>query len=53
LRIPILGANLMDIGAYLNQHADSRVQRFVTRRSIWSGEEMTVDYATYGAADLL
>jgi uncharacterized protein len=57
-RIPILGANLVDIGAYLN-HSDrpnmrtADGHRFVTRRRIRSGEEMTVDYATYGAADLL
>jgi SET domain-containing protein len=57
-RIPILGANLVDIDAYLN-HSDrpnmrtADGHRFVTRRRIRAGEEMTVDYATYGAADRL
>jgi hypothetical protein len=58
VRIPILGANLVDVGAYLNHSSRPNMRtadghRFVTRRRIRGGEEMTVDYATYGAADLL
>jgi hypothetical protein len=47
-RIPILGANLVDIGAYLN-HSDrpnmrtADGHRFVTKRRIRSGKEMTVE----------
>jgi hypothetical protein len=57
-RIPVLGTNLVDIGAYLNHSDRPNVRtpdghRFLTRRRIRGGEEMTVDYATYGAAECL
>lgn len=57
-RIPILGANLVDIGAYLNHSGRPNMRtadghRFVTRCRIPAGEELTADYATYGAGDLL
>jgi hypothetical protein len=55
-RIPILGANLVDIGAYLNHSGRPNVRtadghQFMTRRRIRAGEELTVDYTTYGAAE--
>jgi uncharacterized protein len=57
-RVPVLGANLVDIGAYLN-HSDrpnmrtADGHRFVTKRGIRAGDELTVDYRTFGGADLL
>jgi SET domain len=57
-RIPILGANLVDIGAYLNHSSRPNMRTadghgFITKRRIRAGKELTVDYATYGAGDLL
>lgn len=57
-RIPALGANLIDIGLYLNHSARPNMRtidghRFVTRRRIRAGAELTVDYTSYGAGDLL
>ena len=57
-RVPVLGANLVDIGSYLN-HSDrpnmrtADGHRFVAKRRIRAGEELTVDYRTFGAAGLL
>lgn len=57
-RIPVLGPNLIDIGAYLN-HSDKPNMRtndgyrFVTRRKLRAGEELTVNYRSYGAEGLL
>ena len=57
-RIPVLGPNLVDIGAYLN-HSDKPNMRtddghrFVTKRKIRAGEELTVNYRSYGAEGLL
>jgi hypothetical protein len=57
-RVPILGPNLIDIGAYLN-HSDKPNMRtddgyrFVTKRKIRAGEELTVNYRSYGAESLL
>jgi hypothetical protein len=57
-RVPALGANLVDIGLYLNHSARPNMRtvdghRFVTRRRIPAGAELTVDYTSYGAGDLL
>jgi hypothetical protein len=57
-RIPILGTNLVDIGAYLNHSGRPNIRtadghRFTTRCRIPAGKELTVDYTTYGAGDLL
>jgi len=57
-RVPVLGANLVDIGSYLNHSYRPNVRtadghRFLARRRIPAGEELTVDYRTFGAADLL
>ena len=56
--IPTCGTNLVYLIAYLN-HSDTPNLRtrdgfnFFTRRKIREGEEMTVDYHTYGADELL
>jgi SET domain-containing protein len=57
-RVPSIGTNLVDIGSYLN-HSDEPNLRtadgnvFRARRRIAKGEELTVDYASYGATGLL
>lgn len=56
--IPTCGTNLVYLIAYLN-HSNAPNLRtrdgfnFFTRRKIPDGEELTVDYRTYGADDLL
>ncbi len=58
LSIPMIGTNLVDISAYLN-HSDRPNMKtadghtFTAKRKIRKGEELTVDYATYGASELL
>jgi uncharacterized protein len=57
-RVPVLGANLVDIGSYLN-HSDrpnmrtADGYRFVAKQRIRAGDELTVDYRTFGGAGLL
>lgn len=56
--LPTCGTNLVYLIAYLN-HADTPNLRtrdgfnFFTRRKIRAGDELTVDYRTYGADHLL
>lgn len=56
--VPTCGTNLVYLIAYLN-HSDMPNLRtrdgfnFFTRRKICEGEELTVDYHTYGASELL
>ena len=58
LSIPAIGTNLVDISAYLN-HSDRPNMKtadghtFTAKRKIRKGEELTVDYSTYGACELL
>ncbi len=57
-RIPSIGTNLVDIGSYLNHSATPNMRTadghvFRARRRIVAGEELTVDYATYGGLGLL
>jgi SET domain len=57
-RIPSVGTNLVDIGSFLNHASRPNMRtadghRFFARRRIAAGEELTVDYRTYGAEHLL
>ena len=54
LYVPTCGLNIIYLDTYLNHspHANLRTRdgaRFVTSRRICEGEELTVDYRTYGA----
>jgi hypothetical protein len=55
LYLPTCGANLVYLMAYLNHSTAPNLRSddgftFCARRKIHSGEELTVDYRTYGAA---
>ncbi len=56
--LPTSGTNIVYLFAYLNHSATPNLRtddgfHFFTRRRIRCGEELTVDYRTYGAGDLL
>ena len=56
--VPALGTNMVDIGAYLNHSSRPNIRTrdgntFVTKSKIAAGEELTVDYHTFGAGVLL
>jgi len=58
LHIPTSGTNVVHIAAYLNHSTMPNVRTsdgfdFITARKILAGEELTVDYRTYGADQLL
>ena len=57
-RVPALGPNMADIGAYMNHSTRPNMRTsdgytFVTKLRIAAGEELTVDYQTFGAGILL
>jgi hypothetical protein len=52
------GMNVIRLNCYLNHSTKPNVRTrdgydFITRRKIMIGEELTVDYRTYGAAKLI
>jgi len=56
--VPVTGTNLINIGSYLNHSEQPNVATrdgncFRATRPIAAGEELTVDYRTFGAAHLL
>ncbi|MEJ0018430.1 MAG: SET domain-containing protein [Acetobacteraceae bacterium] len=56
--LPTSGTNIVYLIAYLNHSAAPNLRTtdgftFTARRRILEGEELTVDYRTYGADDLL
>jgi hypothetical protein len=56
--LPTCGTNLVHLLAYLNHSAEPNLRtrdgwNFFTRRRIREGEELTVDYHSYGASKLL
>src|SRR3954454_10615901 len=53
-RVPSLGPKMVDIGAYLNHSSEPNMRttdgyKFVSNSRISAGEELTVDYHTFGA----
>ena len=58
LHIPTSGTNIVHIAAYLNHSTAPNLRTgdgfdFIAVRKILAGEELTVDYRTYGADRLL
>jgi hypothetical protein len=58
LHIPTSGTNVVHIAAYLNHSTTPNLRTsegfdFNAGRKIFAGEELTVDYRTYGADQLL
>jgi SET domain-containing protein len=58
LHIPTSGTNVVNIAAYLNHSTTPNLRTsdgfdFIAGRKIFAGEELTVDYRTYGADQLL
>jgi hypothetical protein len=58
LQIPTSGTNVVHIAAYLNHSTMPNLRTgdgfdFIAVRKILAGEELTVDYRTYGADHLL
>ena len=58
LHIPTSGTNVVHIAAYLNHSTIPNLRTsdgydFIAGRKIFAGEELTVDYRTYGADQLL
>jgi hypothetical protein len=56
--VPALGPNMVDIGAYLNHSSRPNMRTrdgytFITKSRIAAGEELTVDYHSFGAGFLL
>jgi hypothetical protein len=56
--VPALGPNMVDIGVYLNHSSRPNMRTrdgytFVTKLRIAAGEELTIDYRTFGAEMLL
>jgi len=58
MHIPTTGTNIVDLTAYVNHSATPNLHttdglNFRARRRIREGEELTADYRTYGAEELL
>lgn len=58
LHIPTSGTNVVNIAAFLNHSTTPNLRTsdgfdFIAGRKIFAGEELTVDYRTYGADKLL
>jgi hypothetical protein len=58
LYLPTCGTNLVHLLAYLNHSAEPNLRthdgwNFFARRRICEGEELTVDYHSYGASESL
>ena len=58
LHIPTSGTNVVHIAAYLNHSSTPNLRTrdgfdFIAGRRIFAGEELTVDYRTYGADQVL
>ncbi len=56
--VPVTGTNLISIGSYLNHSESPNMETedgngFYASRRIATGEELTVDYRTFGAEGLL
>ena len=56
--LPTSGTNIVYLIAYLNHSGSSNLRttdgfNFYSRRKVYEGEELTVDYRTYGADHLL
>lgn len=56
--VPTCGFNVIYLSTYLNHSPDPNMRTkdgtiFTTRRLIQAGEELTVDYRTYGAESVL
>jgi SET domain len=58
MHIPTTGTNIVYLAAYVNHSATPNLRttdgfNFLARRKIREGEELTADYRTYGAEELL
>jgi SET domain-containing protein len=58
MHVPNFGTNMIRLNCYLNHSAAPNMRTrngydFTTLRKILVGEELTVDYRTYGAEDLI
>jgi hypothetical protein len=58
MHIPNYGLNMINLNSYLNHSTSPNMRTgdgydFMTLRQILAGEELTVDYRTYGAEHLI